>query len=147
METGLGCSLIVVNVRHSARGDLCFLRCNNEPHSQIIPEERVSLIKGRDEIKILFSYNRCLYWSLEKALASIREVFIGALDVALEASAQIIPDIQGGKKRPIVPSRHTMMNIHRKIRSITIATYFQSSLTCPKANTQCGSKAVRAGNL
>lgn len=80
-----------------------------------------------------------------EALASIREVFIGAIDVglysisALKASVQIIPDIQGGKKRPTVPSKHTMMNIHRKIRSNTIATYFQSSLTCPKANTQCGS--------
>lgn len=30
----------------------------------------------------------------------------------------------------MVPSRHTMMNIHRKMRSITIATYFQSSFTC-----------------
>lgn len=29
----------------------------------------------------------------------------------------------------MVPSRHTMMNIHRKMRSITMATYFQSSFT------------------
>lgn len=41
-----------------------------------------------------------------------------------------MPASHGGKNRPTVPSRHTIINIHRKIRSITIATYFQSSLTC-----------------
>lgn len=43
-----------------------------------------------------------------------------------------MPASQGGRKRPIVPNKHTMMNIHRKILSITIATYFQSSFTCVK---------------
>lgn len=41
-----------------------------------------------------------------------------------------MPASHGGRKSPMVPSRHTIMNIHRKIRSITMATYFQSSLTC-----------------
>lgn len=41
-----------------------------------------------------------------------------------------MPASQGGRKRPMVPSRHTIMNIQRKMRSITMATYFQSSLTC-----------------
>ncbi len=43
-----------------------------------------------------------------------------------------MPASQGGRKRPIVPSRHTIMNIHKKMRSITMATYFQSSFTCVK---------------
>lgn len=41
-----------------------------------------------------------------------------------------MPASQGGRKRPMVPSRHTIMNIQRKMRSITMATYFQSSFTC-----------------
>lgn len=41
-----------------------------------------------------------------------------------------MPASHGGRNSPMVPSRHTMMNIHRKIRSITMATYFQSSFTC-----------------
>lgn len=29
-----------------------------------------------------------------------------------------------------MPSKQTIMNIQRKMRSITMATYFQSSFTC-----------------
>lgn len=47
-----------------------------------------------------------------------------------------MPASQGGRNRPMVPSRHTMMNIHRKMRSITIATYFQSSFTCGERITE-----------
>lgn len=47
-----------------------------------------------------------------------------------------MPASQGGRNRPMVPSRHTMMNIHRKMRSITIATYFQSSFTCTETTAK-----------
>lgn len=37
---------------------------------------------------------------------------------------------------PIVPNTHTNTKIHRKRRSITMATYFQSSLTCGWGGTK-----------
>lgn len=37
------------------------------------------------------------------------------------------PAIKGCKNNPAVPRIHTRMKTHRKIRSITMATYFQSS--------------------
>ena len=42
----------------------------------------------------------------------------------------------------MVPSRHTMMNIHRKMRSITMATYFQSSFTCVVEEEEVLSKSI-----
>lgn len=36
----------------------------------------------------------------------------------------------GWRNRPKVPTTHTITKIHRNIRSTTIATYFQSSITC-----------------
>ncbi len=40
------------------------------------------------------------------------------------------PISSGCRKSPAVPRMHTRTNTQRKIRSITIATYFQSSWTC-----------------
>lgn len=42
------------------------------------------------------------------------------------------PAIKGCKNNPAVPRIHTRMKTHRKIRSITMATYFQSSWICKK---------------
>lgn len=36
----------------------------------------------------------------------------------------------GWRNKPRVPTTHTIIKIHRNIRSTTIATYFQSSITC-----------------
>ncbi|KAK2520693.1 hypothetical protein Q9233_011329 [Columba guinea] len=67
----------------------------------------------------------------------VSEGSLGSLDIqgvviSLDVMGQIeeiIPASHGGRKRPTVPSKHTMMNIQRKILSMTIATYFQSSFT------------------
>lgn len=40
---------------------------------------------------------------------------------------------RGWRKRPTVPRTQTVTKTHRKILSITIATYFQSSSTCGPA--------------
>lgn len=37
--------------------------------------------------------------------------------------------MSGWRNSPRVPSTHTITNTHRKIRSMTMATYFQSSST------------------
>lgn len=37
---------------------------------------------------------------------------------------------RGWRNKPRVPTTHTITKIHRNIRSTTIATYFQSSITC-----------------
>ena len=40
-----------------------------------------------------------------------------------------------------MPSRQTMMNIQRKMRSITMATYFQSSFTWEgERDCECGKR-------
>lgn len=39
---------------------------------------------------------------------------------------------RGWRKRPTVPRTHTVTNTQRKILSITMATYFQSSSTCER---------------
>lgn len=38
--------------------------------------------------------------------------------------------ISGWRKSPIVPRTHTVTKTHKKILSMTMATYFQSSSTC-----------------
>lgn len=58
-----------------------------------------------------------------------------------------MPASHGGKNRPIVPSRQTIMNIHRKIRSITIATYFQSSFTCAERSNREGGENKNRNNI
>jgi len=40
---------------------------------------------------------------------------------------------------PTVPKTQTKTKIHKKRRSMTMATYFQSSLTCAGAGTDAGS--------
>lgn len=40
-----------------------------------------------------------------------------------------MPASQGGRKRPTVPSRQTRTKSQRKMRSMTIATNFQSAFT------------------
>lgn len=42
----------------------------------------------------------------------------------------------GWTNRPTVPRTHTVTNTHRKILSITMATYFQSSSTCKHAGNR-----------
>lgn len=46
---------------------------------------------------------------------------------------------RGWRKRPMVPRTHTVTNTQRKILSITMATYFQSSSTCEggSKNNEC----------
>lgn len=53
-----------------------------------------------------------------------------------------MPASQGGRKRPAVPSRQTMTNTQRKMRSTTMATYFQSSFTCGRHT-----RSLRAATL
>lgn len=43
---------------------------------------------------------------------------------------------RGWMKRPKVPRTHTVTNTQRKILSITMATYFQSSSTCEQGREQ-----------
>lgn len=43
---------------------------------------------------------------------------------------QIMPAKNGGRKSPMVPRKHTIINNQRNILSMTMATYFQSSFTC-----------------
>ena len=42
------------------------------------------------------------------------------------------PSNRGWRKRPAVPRMHTRTKTHKKILSITMATYFQSSCTCER---------------
>lgn len=56
---------------------------------------------------------------------------------------------RGWRKRPTVPRTHTVTNTQRKILSITMATYFQSSSTCEEEwdkNISCESTEEGSSN-
>lgn len=54
-----------------------------------------------------------------------------------------MPASQGGRKRPTVPSRQTRTNTQRKMRSMTMATYFQSSFTCGQTHMVTPGRTLR----
>ncbi len=55
------------------------------------------------------------------------------------------PISSGCRKSPAVPRMHTRTNTQRKIRSITIATYFQSSWTC--RDVAVGGQDMNSGSV
>lgn len=54
----------------------------------------------------------------------------------------------GWRNKPKVPTTHTITKIHRNMRSTTMATYFQSSITCEhtEVNSKLGSVDILGPN-